>query len=389
MHVLVLPSWYPSTEKDLNGCFFKEQAESFRSHFNKVGVIAINSISPRNPTQFFPKVFNKVEPMEGVYYYSTPHYYFSRICINNYKRIGLKIFSKYVSENGTPDIIHVQSVFYSSALALEIKKKWGIPYVITEHATLYQRGLMTNNMKEFAKEVIGKSNALFAVSPSLCNTLSETFESNVWNFQPNLLPHYFERKNTFEVNKNNTFNSNKKFTFCNVSALVEKKGLEYLLKAFSASFSDTENVRLKIGGEGPLRQDLERLSQSLGICDKVEFLGKLTRKETYNLMLNSQCYALSSLHETFGMTLIEFLSFGKPVIATKCGGPEVIVDKINGLLVSPKDIQGLSQSLKDMYNNYDRFDSVKIKNDCFHKYGSQSFNKAYEEFFRKVLVEKQ
>lgn len=128
------------------------------------------------------------------------------------------------------------------------------------------------------------------------------------------------------------------FVFCCVAGLRPEKGHHLLLKAFS-------QLQLKafliIAGDGPLRGSLEQEAERLGISSKVRFLGEV--KGVSQVLCASDVMVLPSLAETFSLALLESMSNGVPVIATKVGGAaEAICDGVDGFICPPRDLNGLA-----------------------------------------------
>ncbi len=88
---------------------------------------------------------------------------------------------------------------------------------------------------------------------------------------------------------------------------------------------------------------------------QIGLLDRVNRKEVLQLIDQSHCLVLCSEIETFGVVLIESLSRGKPVIATRCGGPESIVNSENGLLCAAGDVDALSKTMLQIKEQYGTF----------------------------------
>lgn len=127
--------------------------------------------------------------------------------------------------------------------------------------------------------------------------------------------------------------------------LVEQKGYPFLLRAF-AEVARTDDAYLTILGEGPLREPLGKLARSLGVADRVQFLGFRDAPLAY--MRAADVFVLSSLWEGFGNVIVEAMAAGTAVVATDCNhGPgEVIANEVNGLLVPPADDRALADALR-------------------------------------------
>jgi glycosyltransferase involved in cell wall biosynthesis len=110
--------------------------------------------------------------------------------------------------------------------------------------------------------------------------------------------------------------------------LHPNKGFDQLLEALA----EARQVHLWIAGDGPLRPHLERLAESLGIADRVRFLG--WREDVPALLAAADLLVCPSLHEPLGNVVIEAWSAGLPVVAAASDGPAALIeDDVNGMLV--------------------------------------------------------
>jgi len=144
-----------------------------------------------------------------------------------------------------------------------------------------------------------------------------------------------------------------KIKILTVARLVEKKGIEYSIKAVANVMQKHQNIEYKIAGDGPLRKDLERLILDLGVKDKVHLLGWLERNEVIRVMDESHIFILSSVtakngdQEGQGVVLQEVQAMGLPVLATLHNGiPEGVVDGRSGFLVPERDVDALAEKLE-------------------------------------------
>jgi glycosyltransferase involved in cell wall biosynthesis len=126
-------------------------------------------------------------------------------------------------------------------------------------------------------------------------------------------------------------------------SLIQRKGHDVLIRAFH-SLPGSVTSHLIIGGDGDERSSLQALVGSLGIADRVHFLGHYpTMSDVYQA---ADIFALASRGDAFGLVLAEAGHFGCPVVATRVGGiPEVIANVETGLLVAPDNVPGLATAL--------------------------------------------
>jgi len=391
LHVLILPSWYPTKLNPINGCFFREQAKALAKVGMRVGVISPSAVSMRNldlwrKLRKFPEHYTDgdIDTYQKVFLNTFPRMPFLQT--KQFLSIGLKMFRRYIDENGKPDLIHAHAAIMGGRLALEISRRYDIPYVITEHSTGFARNIYKKKQLEIAKEAYRFAKARIAVSRPFGQLLERMFPDafTEWIEVPNIVMPEFSPPESIE--EKSRFETQEHFIFLNLGIMTPKKGQRDLLRSFANAFQGDSRVRLRIGGDGPLRAELRQLAEELEILSQIDFLGSLDREQVVEEMRHCDAFVLSSHFETFGVVLIEALACGKPVIATACGGPESIVNDGNGILVPPGDITALSKALQSIITNYKTFNPEEIARDCHDRFGAESVAVRLQKIYEKVLT---
>jgi len=151
-------------------------------------------------------------------------------------------------------------------------------------------------------------------------------------------------------------NTKRQKTILFVGRLVEKKGCEYLIKAFTHLSSKSPDTKLIIIGDGPLRQSLEDQASKASI--NYEFIGNQPNSRVKEWMCKSRILCVPSIQakngdsEGFGMVFIEAQAVGTPVVSFKSGGiVESVSHKKTGLLAEEKDWKTLSKYLEKLLND--------------------------------------
>jgi colanic acid/amylovoran biosynthesis glycosyltransferase len=146
-----------------------------------------------------------------------------------------------------------------------------------------------------------------------------------------------------------------------IGRLVEKKGFEYGLRAFAELQTSDLQPILQIAGDGPLRTDLEKLAQYLGVEDSVEFLGWQPQENIQNLLANGQIFLAPSVtskdgdQEGIPVTLMEAMASGLPVVATSHSGiPELVAHGETGWLAPERDVDSLRACLQEVLDHPER-----------------------------------
>ena len=381
MHVLILPSWYPLNNEDLNGCFFREQVHALSRAGIQVGVIAPQFRSLRQGVKAITGSYDAEIWMDnniptyfkhGVFCFPKVPY----LDLHRWVKAGLKLFERYIQEQGKPDVIHVHSLLLAGPLALEIHNKYNIPYCVTEHSSTFARGLVPNWQWDKLIRVAKSSCACFAVSQALASLLEKKLSNTEWKVLPNLLDNQFAQSKSI---------IKKKFQFCSVARLHENKGFDILLKAFAIVRQEKPELKLILGGDGPEKENLLKLAQTLNVEDAVTFTGALSRENVQLFMAESACFVLSSHVETFGVVVIEALSQGIPVIATKCGGPESIIVPGDGILVEVANVNDIAQAMKEVVENPELYDSDSIRQRCLERFSEKAFILRVEEIYKHCI----
>ena len=349
-HILFIPSWYPSVDAPLLGTFFREQAEMFAEIGHKVGVLHARFHHLPSPTWLkgpSQPISMAVENNLAVVraskrlfqpgpLHNIPSIY--RSFVRSHEKFALKMYDAYKAVHGAPDIIHAKATMWGAVLAKAIAERENIPYLVTVHSSVFARNIVGPREKVTATLALKSANRLLSVSSTLAKDLERILGIHASKFTtvPNMID--VEKFPYTPLPKNTTF------TFGYMANLVNDKGHETLLKAFKK----VTNAKLLLAGDGPLRKQLEKLTSVFGIDDRVEFVGAIPREKACEFFQAVDAFVHPSRYETFGIVLIEALSTGRPVVATRCGGPNDIVRNEDGILVDVDDVDGLAEAMANM-----------------------------------------
>jgi len=138
-----------------------------------------------------------------------------------------------------------------------------------------------------------------------------------------------------------------------VGGNFQRKGLPTLLRAVAQLKEHLPAIRLHVVGDNPARGRMVALTEELGLSEHVTFLGALSHNALAPLYRAAQVLALPSEIEGFGITLLEAMHLGVPVIGSSRGGSqELIRNGWNGYLVEPGDASGLVEKLLALLVNH-------------------------------------
>lgn len=162
-----------------------------------------------------------------------------------------------------------------------------------------------------------------------------------------------------------------------VAALREEKDHRTLLRAAEIAVQEIPNLHILIVGQGAIRPELESFAAELGLSAQVHFAG--ARSDVQRILRAVDIFTLSSVKETFPISVLEAMACGRPVVCTNVGGvAEAVVMGETGYLVPPGDAQTLAL----------RWTELARDPDLARRMGAAGRRRVEEEFTLKRSVEK-
>ncbi|WP_335337839.1 glycosyltransferase [Nostoc piscinale] len=171
-----------------------------------------------------------------------------------------------------------------------------------------------------------------------------------------------------------------------VGRLSEEKGVSVLIDAYIKNHISTP---LKIVGDGPLRQVLQRKVQTAGYANIVEFLGHQDKLVVMELMQKAKLLVFPSIwYEGFPLTIIEAFAASLPVIASQLGSmAEIVQDHMSGLYFEPGNSEDLAAKIKWAIDHYELM--VNYGNNarliCEYKYSSEANYQQLMSIYHKFI----
>lgn len=171
-----------------------------------------------------------------------------------------------------------------------------------------------------------------------------------------------------------------------VGSLHPRKGHADLLRAVARLREQGEDVDLVLIGGGSEASHLQELTASLGISDRVRFLGHVA--DPYPAMAAFDVYVQPSVEEGFGISVLEAMALALPVVATTAGGlPEIVEDGLTGILVAPGDPAALTEAIgRALGDTSWRLDSgTRARNSVVERFGVNAVATAYAAAYARLL----
>jgi glycosyltransferase involved in cell wall biosynthesis len=179
--------------------------------------------------------------------------------------------------------------------------------------------------------------------------------------------------------------SEQKLILISVGRLVKRKGYEYAIQALSTLSGN--NFHYLIIGDGPEEKNLKNLVSSLGMDEKITFLGYLSEEQKYQYLNISDIYLLPSTHEGFGICLLEAMHCGLPIVSTDNGGQtDFLKDGENALFAPPQNSVVLAEKIRNLMEDEDlrKFVSTNNFRDV-RQYYIEEISKNYEHLYSELI----
>ncbi len=140
-----------------------------------------------------------------------------------------------------------------------------------------------------------------------------------------------------------------------VGRLVEGKRVDLVIEAVARLAGKYPALRLTIAGIGPCESSLRQLAASLGITDRVDFVGLVAREHVPDILRRASAVVLPSEVEGLPIVALETACMGRPIVGTRSPGlADAVIDGETGLLVEQGDLDGLTAALDDVLAHPER-----------------------------------
>ncbi|NMC99442.1 MAG: glycosyltransferase family 4 protein [Bacteroidales bacterium] len=269
--------------------------------------------------------------------------------------------------NQKPDLIFILSIGSSIISCLRFGKKHNIPVALYVHGieiTKFKGPLFIQIVKKITKKfIIKQCNYIF------CNSLNTMRLLLKFGVQSERIKILHPGINTEFLQENSVFISNKfsfikdnDFIFLTLGRVIERKGIETVIRALKIVISKHQNTKYIIAGpvDEQYKKYLLTIARELNIDSYITFTGMVSDAEKKYLLSRQNCFIMPSKElpdgdvEGFGIVFLEAALFSKPVIAGNSGGiPDAVVHNKTGILVNPYSIDDVANAMIRLLNNND------------------------------------
>ena len=351
MKVLFLSAWYPTPQDMMAGLFVQKHAEAVAQQGHDVRVLYSNKTG--------------IGWARDMY-------------------MGWKQLKK---EWGMPNIVQMNVLDKNGVIAMWLKRRYRIPYIIVEHWSGYlpanfsfREGWHGRLMRKIAQN----ASCILPVSQMLEDAMKQCGICNKnWQRIHNVVDNFFYQS----ISPLTITPKGSKFRFLHVSCFDEKaKNIQGMLRAVREVAKQRQDFELILVGTGINFEQDFAYAYSLNFpTDMLTFVGEQTPYEVAQWMQQSDCFLFFSRYENAPVVLSECMATGLPILSSNAGGIPEMVDQQTGMLVPSEDEKALADAMNTMLTHRHRFSKENI-NEYGKKYTYQTVGKQLSNLYQRVVI---
>ena len=382
MHVLHLASWFPNSTGEQDGDFIQRHLKAI-ARFLPVYLIhvvkdeQIKTRVSRSKTQegnlnetivYYKPIRTGLPPLDKF------------ISTITYKKVFKDAIRAHFQEHGKPQLVHVHVAMRAGLLALWMRNKFKIPFIVSEHWSGYYKtdpdNYFTRNLwfRLSTKKIIANASWLITVSNNLFEQLAPLFTVRNHSVIYNVVDtdSFFHKPS-----------ANSRFTFIHVSNMHPIKNVAGILTVLGRLNNIRDDWKLIMVGE--INPSYQRLAIALGIADHVEWRGVLPHDHVPDEIRKADAMIIFSNLETLSCVVCESLCCGVPVIATNVGGLPEIVTETNGKLCEPGVEAELLEHIIYVMDKPGTYEPKRISAEASRQFNASLIGSQFLSVYEQVL----
>lgn len=379
LNILFISSWYPNTEQPTLGNFVQKHAQA-AARYNRISVISAVSSASHSDLQIEKRQERGVD--EYIAYFPKAKGPFSKLI--NFVRNRKAFFAAYNNfyrDHGKPDLIHLNVCYPLGIWALQLKRKFRIPYVVTEHSSGFHLGTdhsYPQHILSVCKKVLDGASYILPVSQDLERSLKSLAPNGHFEIISNVVDE--------EIFRIGSATDSEKKHFIHISTGVDSiKNLSGMIRAIDSLSQKRKDFYFDIVSDGEIEY-AKALTSGIHDPSLIRFHATKTTEEIAHMLEKSDALVLFSNYENFPCVIPEAFMTGKPVISTAVNGIPEHVDAKNGILVERGNEHQLSEAMEKVLNNEVSFDPDSIRQYAVEHFSYTMVGKKLDSIYHRVLT---
>jgi len=359
LHVVIVPSWWPSPERPLHGVFFPDFARAMAEAGVRVGVVTPDLIGARFWRETSARWRTRVEweAVDGVPVVRVRgrHTSLGRpgIHMRAYRRrleIGL---SAYAERCGSPDVLHAMAALPAGWACTHLGGALASRVLITEHTGPFALLLRPSGAEKMTLSALSRAVEVVAVSANLKIEMQAAGVTRPIGVVGNLVADAFQPGPPPEAPR--AGNAQAQFHVAFVGRLTVEKGLRELIAAAQLLAKQPEpRFAWHFVGTGPMESELR--AAMIRLDAESVFHGFQNPAGVASILRSSHALVLPSYGENYPLAICEALASGRPVVTTDVPGCAALVGPGDGLMVSVRNAVALADALQRCAVDYAQWD---------------------------------
>jgi D-inositol-3-phosphate glycosyltransferase len=316
----------------------------------------------------FPEIVSWLPDVRVIHIEAGPKEYIEKEFLLPYIDAFTQRMLKFIRGEHHPyQLIHA-NFFMSALVAADIRKVTGIPFVVTFHALGYIRKIFQGNNDRFPAErlsierrIVAEADHIIAECPQDKEDLIKYYDASPKKLS--IIPCGFNPQEFYPIDRfvaRMVLNlPQEEKIILQLGRMVPRKGVENVIRSLPLIDPDETPVRLLVvGGEtdgieptrNPELLRLEKIAKEQGVHDRVIFTGRKSRDILKYYYAAADVFVTTPWYEPFGITPLEAMACGTPVIGSDVGGIKYTVeDGKTGFLVPPENPEALASKITDLF----------------------------------------
>lgn len=368
MHILIVPAWFETPDRPTAGKAVKDLAYALALEGIKVNILFQSRTRLPYPVllQYQIEVWHAHSSIPGKIY---PVWNWISLWSFDH------VFKQYLNKHGLPDIIHVHS-YSMLAIARYLSDKYQIRIVYTEHSSKVAQSKLNAIEKKLLSFYLDQRIKIIAVSEFLKSGLQKLIPG----FKIQVIP------NTIDFSYFIPGQRSRTSQFIMINLLNQNKQVDLGIRSFAHWSKKSPEASLHIIGDGPEKQSLKRLAETLAIQNQIVWWGEKQIENWLPILQSSSGLLFLSKFESFGVVALEAIACGVPLIVIQNQGINDIIDKNQiPILRANANETAIAAAMNDVLENYSKSAAIDLRNQLQTRFDYPVVARQYIEVYKSCL----
>ncbi|AEV88628.1 Glycogen synthase [Actinoplanes sp. SE50] len=388
----IVTPWYPSPNDTFAGSFVKAAAETVQGQVGRVSILATDH-------WFYPPwrmvgnmiditMQRELKRFGGVTVQDTPEGELTRVIAPQPRK---QPYATWANEQirrlraALPTgrieapLVHAHSGHFGGVMAAALARP-DARIIVTEHATFLRQVFAQPKARQQYLDMLARAETLLCVSSSLRDQVAEEFPYYAHKLRvvPNPVDfeHFAVRPGMPEAPRRWVY----------AGRMVEHKGVMTLVDGFALIAAEDPSVTLTLVGEGKLEDDLRKRITELKLTDRIQLRPAVPPEQMVALLHEHDLLVHASQLETFGMTMVEAVATGTPVLVAASQGPAETLEGLDGiagrLFPVTKKPEVLAEAWRELRDEWSKLDLPRARAELHARYGFEAVGEQLLDIYR-------